>query len=514
MKPLRILFADDQLPSPIDAENERTRNELRRELANRPEIEDINKAFDEDFQWFNGLLDYLEKTKHVRVIRAASFGEACSRLENPQEFDVAVIDLSWWGDATLPPGRQHRHNRGLELLERIAACRRASGKPIPTIALSQNFRDNFELMSTVLEMDALPIPKAYDRLGYRALFAALQHLARLSLLEIPEQGHTGVRLFISHAHRDSDVAMRLVGAFDLAMEVPAGAIRCTSVPGYKLDLGSMAPDALRRELATAEAVVGILTPVSLASQWVLFELGATWLQAKHAILLLGGGLRDEDVPGPLRGIVAGRLDDTTTLYQLLDQLKRALGWPERNMVAAHSKLAELATHVASRPLVDPIPEDPIWDLLLNISHLPMYVADKNFTIVKANNGLANLLFTDSTTLVNSSVNDLVNLLTDRVHRSYSEKYKLDQAKLLERSKDMGRAPTSQQLTTVVDNRQVESGLYSKGVFRLHISANILRSEPGGPPGGAFVVMFPARLGAEETALLDKKGRRRLPSEER
>src|SRR3954454_3086519 len=98
-----------------------------------------------------------------------------------------------------------------------------------------------------------------------------------------------IRLFISHAHRDVDIAQRLVTALDEAMAVPNGAIRCTSLPGYKLDLGAMPPDVLRKELASADCVVAILTPYSLASQWVLFELGATWSQAKQVIPLLGGG---------------------------------------------------------------------------------------------------------------------------------------------------------------------------------------------------------------------------------
>jgi hypothetical protein len=341
---IRVLFADDQLPSPIDSENEQTRREIRRELADRPGIKDIDAAFDEDFAWFQALLDYLERTKHLHVVRARSFIDAKQKLERLDDFDVAVIDLSWWGDASLPPGRQHRHNRGLDLIEQIARGRRSGGAFIPTIALSQNFKDDFELMATVLEMDALPIPKSYDARGlcHRALFAAIQHLSRLR----PTTGR--VKLFISHAHRDVDIAERIVTALELAMNVPDGAIRCTSVPGYKLDLGAMAPDVLRQELASAEGVVAILTPYSLASQWVLFELGATWLQTKQAIPLLGGGLRDEDIPGPLRGAAGGQLKEASALAQFLDQVMKKLGWPPKNMLAAYDKLSQLATYVAGK----------------------------------------------------------------------------------------------------------------------------------------------------------------------
>jgi hypothetical protein len=67
-----------------------------------------------------------------------------------------------------------------------------------------------------------------------------------------------VRLFISHAHLDADLASRLVDVISANLEIPPGELRCTSVPGYQLDLGTMAPDALRRELGSAACVVALL----------------------------------------------------------------------------------------------------------------------------------------------------------------------------------------------------------------------------------------------------------------
>jgi hypothetical protein len=62
-----------------------------------------------------------------------------------------------------------------------------------------------------------------------------------------------IRLFISHAHRDADIARGLVDVITANVDVPDGELRCTSVPGYQLDLGTMAPDVLRRELGSALA---------------------------------------------------------------------------------------------------------------------------------------------------------------------------------------------------------------------------------------------------------------------
>jgi hypothetical protein len=191
-------------------------------------------------------------------------------------------------------------------------------------------------------MGALPIPKSYDRLGHRALYSAIRYLAHLH----PATG--SVKLFVSHAHEDVDIAMELVTAIDLALDVPDGAIRCTSVPGYKLDFGSMPGDQLRQELASAQCVIAILTPRSIASHWVMFELGATWSRAKQVIPLLGGGLEDRDIPGPLRGVAGGQLGDPSTFDQFLDQVTGTLGWVARNRTAGIARLHRLASSIATR----------------------------------------------------------------------------------------------------------------------------------------------------------------------
>ena len=152
---------------------------------------------------------------------------------------------------------------------------------------------------------------------------------------------------MSHAHDDVEIATELVAAIELAMNVPKDAIRCTSVPGYKLDLGSMAREELRRELRSAQCVVALLTSKSIDSQWVQFELGATWLQAKQVIPLLGPDLKDDDIPGPLRGATSGQLTDASSLRQFLDQVEKALGWPSKNKRAAEARLGQLAADLVA-----------------------------------------------------------------------------------------------------------------------------------------------------------------------
>ena len=162
-------FADDQLPSLDQAENKRTRNEIRRELGTK--LADPDAAFDANFHWFQGLPNYFN-------YRGQSFNEVGSKIESLHDFDIAVIDLSWWGDNKLPHGPHHQDNVGTQLIRRLAEIGRDRGLKIPVIAYSRNF-NNFELMSDVLDEGALPVPKSYDDIGYRALYSAIRHLARI-----------------------------------------------------------------------------------------------------------------------------------------------------------------------------------------------------------------------------------------------------------------------------------------------------------------------------------------------
>lgn len=141
-------FADDQLPSLDQAENERTRNEIRRELGTK--LADPDAAFDANFHWFQGLPNYFN-------YRGQSFNEVGSKIESLHDFDIAVIDLSWWGDNKLPHGPHHQDNVGTQLIRRLAEIGRDRGLKIPVIAYSRNF-NNFELMSDVLDAGARRFP--------------------------------------------------------------------------------------------------------------------------------------------------------------------------------------------------------------------------------------------------------------------------------------------------------------------------------------------------------------------
>ena len=167
---MRVLFADDQLPSTNQAENDRCKAELRRELAK--DLSNFDADYDEDYEWFTELVRHLVVDMAFELDQVRSFKAAMNRAANVDAYDVAVIDLSWTGD----PELQHneKQNAGLKILRLIQVKNQSARVYKPTIALSQNFERNPELFAQVLEAGALPIPKIYTSTGQRSVAAAIK----------------------------------------------------------------------------------------------------------------------------------------------------------------------------------------------------------------------------------------------------------------------------------------------------------------------------------------------------
>jgi hypothetical protein len=56
---------------------------------------------------------------------------------------------------------------------------------------------------------------------------------------------------------------------------------CTSVDGFRLAAGVDTDEALRAAVLQSKTLVGVITPASQKSSYVLFELGARWGTNKH-----------------------------------------------------------------------------------------------------------------------------------------------------------------------------------------------------------------------------------------
>jgi TIR domain len=151
------------------------------------------------------------------------------------------------------------------------------------------------------------------------------------------------QLFVSHAHQDVQIATRLVAAIERYFVVPPRRLRCTSVPGHMLDIGATPRTTLRQELGFASTVIAVISYNSLASPWVLFELGAAWLQSGRVLPILCDPLTDQDLPGPLRGDASAKLSDPASVDRLLQQLETGLDWDRRDPAAARQLLSQLSS---------------------------------------------------------------------------------------------------------------------------------------------------------------------------
>lgn len=107
-----------------------------------------------------------------------------------------------------------------------------------------------------------------------------------------------VSIFISHSSKDAALAEALIDLLRSALGLPAKEIRCSSVDGYRLPVGVNTEGKLREEVNAAKVVIGLVTPSSLASSYVMFELGARW-GANLFLAPLLAGVTPNELSGPL-----------------------------------------------------------------------------------------------------------------------------------------------------------------------------------------------------------------------
>ncbi len=81
---------------------------------------------------------------------------------------------------------------------------------------------------------------------------------------------------------------------------------------------------LRREVHEAVLFIGLITPHSIHSPYVLFELGARWGAGKTWIPLLASGAGAEHLRGPLSGINALNCSVPAQVHQLVEEAAKHL----------------------------------------------------------------------------------------------------------------------------------------------------------------------------------------------
>jgi hypothetical protein len=131
-------------------------------------------------------------------------------------------------------------------------------------------------------------------------------------------------LFISHSSKNKNLAKALIEFLREALAIPHERLRCTSVDGYKLSGGAKTEGELRKEIQSARCFIALITPESLISQFVLFELGARWGSDEHLVPILAGGIDADALRPPLSNLNALNSASKSDMEQLVHDLARVL----------------------------------------------------------------------------------------------------------------------------------------------------------------------------------------------
>ena len=140
----------------------------------------------------------------------------------------------------------------------------------------------------------------------------------------------GIAVFVSHSAKDVELAEAFVDFLRAGIGLSEREIRCTSVDGYRFRAGADTDEQLRKEVRTSNAFVGIITPASIKSAYVLFELGARWGAELHLAPVLAKGASSSFLRGPLRNLNALDATAEPQLHQLLGEIAQQLGRPLAN----------------------------------------------------------------------------------------------------------------------------------------------------------------------------------------
>lgn len=133
-----------------------------------------------------------------------------------------------------------------------------------------------------------------------------------------------MKIFISHSSRDVQIAKALINLLRSAFNLNAKEIRCTSVNGFRLPIGVKPNEKLRQEIFDCEVLIGLLTPESLISHYVLFEMGARWGKDLTIFPLLCSEGCIDLISGPLSEINALDACDIHQVHQLITDLGNKL----------------------------------------------------------------------------------------------------------------------------------------------------------------------------------------------
>lgn len=158
------------------------------------------------------------------------------------------------------------------------------------------------------------------------------------------------KIFVSHSSKDRTVAEAIVELLRRALGLRANHIRCTSVDGYALPPGADSDNTLRNDIELCQAFVAILTQSSLASSYVLFEIGARWGSNKPIVPILCAGCPISAIRAPLSGTHAVKCEVRGQVVAMVRTLANSLRLqlePQETWEVNVTRLLEINTERAT-----------------------------------------------------------------------------------------------------------------------------------------------------------------------
>lgn len=166
-------------------------------------------------------------------------------------------------------------------------------------------------------------------------------------------------IFISHSSKDIEIASRLIRLLKSALNLSPEKIRCTSVPGYKLEGGTNTDEQLRLEVTTCKVLIGIVSESSLESMYVLFELGARWGQKLPFKPIVFSSSHLSKVGGPLHNLHIINVSNQSEIHQLIEEISRTLGKSLTSTAAFIDDISHLLEHIKSIKINETSPSPEI-----------------------------------------------------------------------------------------------------------------------------------------------------------
>ncbi len=135
-------------------------------------------------------------------------------------------------------------------------------------------------------------------------------------------------LFISHATSDAEFANAVKQEIEKVF-ANGVSVFCTSSPGA-ISVGTDWLADIESKLAVAQAVIAIVTPVSIERPWLWFEVGATWANGRSGACkiypLCAPEVSLSDLPSPLDRLQALSLGKSADLKLLFEALIKQFGF--------------------------------------------------------------------------------------------------------------------------------------------------------------------------------------------